>query len=149
MLLSSTTSLMPPLTKQKSVNLLERLTRNSFPGILCGIGILILTGLPGTYLPHVKPVIGLDKVVHILMYAGFAFLCLWGYRQQYVDNGTAYQKRAILLAVIISFAYGGVTELMQEYLVPSRTGDWYDFLADSVGTLLGISVFYVFFRKKK
>ena len=149
MLPNSTTSLMPPLTKQKSVNLLERLTRNSFPGILCGIGILILTGLPGTYLPHVKPVIGLDKVVHILMYAGFAFLCLWGYRQQYVDNGKAYQKRAILLAIIISFAYGGLTEIMQEFLVPSRTGDWIDFLADGIGTCLGGLIFYLFYRHKK
>ena len=147
--LSSTTSLMPPLTKQKSVNLLERLTRNSIPGILCGIVILILTGLPGSCFPHVKPALGLDKVVHVLMYAGFAFLCLWGYRQQYVDNGTAYQKRAIFLAIIISFAYGGLTELMQEFLVPSRTGDWFDFLSDGIGTCLGGFFFYLFFRHKK
>ena len=147
--LSSTTSLMPPLTKQKSVNLLERLTRNSIPGILCGIVILILTGLPGSCFPHVKPALGLDKVVHVLMYAGFAFLCLWGYRQQYVDNGTAYQKRAIFLAIIISFAYGGLTELMQEFLVPSRTGDWFDFASDSIGTLIGVGVFHLFYRHKK
>lgn len=128
---------------------MERLTRNSIPGILCGIVILILTGLPGSCFPHVKPALGLDKVVHVLMYAGFAFLCLWGYRQQYVDNGTTYQKRAIFLAIIISFAYGGLTELMQEFLVPSRTGDWFDFLADGIGTCLGGFFFYLFFRHKK
>ncbi len=83
------------------------------------------------------------------MYAVFAFLCLWGYRQQYVDNDTVYQKRAILLAILISFAYGGVTELMQEFLVPSRTGDWFDFLADGIGTCLGGLIFYLFYRHKK
>lgn len=140
---------MPPPTKPRSVNLLEKLTRNSYPGILCGIVILILTGLPGSVFPRVKPVVGIDKVVHALMYAGFAFACIWGYRKQFVSNGLQYKKKALLLAIIISIAYGGLTELMQEYLIPSRTGDWIDFLADSLGTLIGITVFYVFYRHKK
>ena len=140
---------MPPLTRQRSVNPLERLTRNSYPGILCGIVILILTGLPGSLFPRVKPVIGLDKVAHILMYATFAFLCLWGYRKQFVTNGIEYRKRAMWLAVVISIAYGGLTELMQEFFVPTRTGDWIDFLADILGTGLGALVFYLFFHRKK
>ena len=140
---------MPPPTKPRSVNLLEKLTRNSYPGILCGIVILILTGLPGSVFPRVKPVVGIDKVVHVLMYAGFAFACIWGYRKQFVSNRLQYKKKALLLAIIISIAYGGLTELMQEYLIPSRTGDWIDFLADSLGTLIGITVFYVFYRHKK
>ena len=79
----------------------------------------------------------------------FAFLCLWGYRKQFVSNGIAYKKKALCLAVVISIAYGGITELMQEYLVPTRTGDWVDFAADGIGTLLGAAVFYLFFREKK
>ena len=144
-----TTSWTPPLTKLRLANLLERLTRNSYPGILCGIIILVLTGLPGSVFPRVKPVVGLDKVVHLCMYAGFAFLCLWGYRKQFISNGITYKRKAILLAIIISIAYGGLTELMQEYLVPSRTGDWVDFLADSIGTLLGVTIFYLFYKNKK
>ena len=140
---------MPPLTKLRLANLLERLTRNSYPGLLCGIIIMVLTGIPGSCLPHVKPVVGLDKVVHLLMYATFAFLCLWGYRKQFVSNGLAYQKKALLLAVVISIFYGGLTEMLQEYLVPGRTGDWFDFLADSIGTLLGVFVFLLFYRQKK
>ena len=110
---------------------------------------MVLTGLPGSVFPHVKPVMGLDKVVHFLMYATFAFLCLWGYRQQFISNGIAYQRKALLLAVVISIAYGGITELMQEYLVPSRTGDWIDFLADIAGTLVGAMIFYLFYHTKK
>ena len=92
---------------------------------------------------------GLDKVAHLLMYATFAFLCLWGYRKQFISNGITYQHKALLLAVAISIAYGGVTELMQEYLVPSRTGDWVDFAADAIGTLVGVGIFYFFYREKK
>lgn len=128
---------------------MERLTRNSYPGILCGIVILILTGLPGSLLPHAKPIIGFDKVVHFLMYAVFAFACVWGYRKQYVAHDTAYKKRALLLALAVSVAYGGVTELLQEHFVPLRTGDWFDFLADSIGAMVGVVVFYLFFRQKK
>ena len=140
---------MPPLTRQRSVNPLERLTRNSYPGILCGIVILILTGLPGSCFPRVKPAIGLDKVAHIIMYTAFAFLCLWGYRKQFVSNGIQYRKKAIILAIIIGIAYGGLTEIIQENLVPSRTGDWYDFLADGIGTGVGALFFYLFFHRKK
>ena len=129
---------------------MERLTRNSIPGILCGIIILILTGLPGSLFPRVKPAIGLDKVAHILMYAGFAYACLWGYRKQFVSNGLAYKKRAILLTVIISIAYGGLTEIMQETItLLRRSGDWRDLIADSIGTLIGVLVFYLFFNRKK
>lgn len=128
---------------------LEKLTKNCIPGILCGIVILILTGLPGSVFPKVKPIIGLDKVVHILMYATFAFFCIWGYRQPYREGNDAYRRKAIILTCIISILYGGFTELIQEFLVPSRIGSWFDFLADAIGTLLGISIFRYFFRKGK
>ena len=128
---------------------LKKLTRNSYPGILCGIVILILTGLPGSVFPHVKPIVGLDKAVHFLMYACFAFACIWGYRQQFIANGAAYQKKALLLTLAISIAYGGLTELLQEFLVPKRTGDWLDFLADSLGTVFGVLIFYLLCRHQK
>ena len=128
---------------------LDKLTRNSIPGILCGIVILILTGIPGSVFPRVKPVLGVDKVVHVIMYATFAFLCIWGYRSQYIAKDKTQRIKALVLTVIIGIAYGGLTEIIQEHLVPTRTGDWFDFLADSIGTLLGISVFGLIFRKKK
>ena len=131
------------------MNLLEKLTRNSIPGILCGIAILILTGLPGSVFPRVKPALGMDKVAHIIMYTTFAFLCIWGYRSPYISKDRTKRIKALVLTAIISIAYGGLTELIQEHLVPTRTGDWFDFLADSIGTLLGISIFGIFFRKKK
>ena len=83
------------------------------------------------------------------MYAGFAFACLWGYRSQFVSKGLDYKKKAILLAIIISIAYGGLTEMIQEYLVPTRSGDKFDFIADCLGTGLGALFFYLFFHRKK
>ena len=83
------------------------------------------------------------------MYATFAFLCIWGYRTQFISNDKAYRKRALWLTILISIAYGGLTELMQEFIVPSRTGDWFDFLSDVIGALFGTLFFYLFFKNRK
>jgi len=87
--------------------------------------------------------------VHILMYTTFAFLCIWGYRQSYQEGTDTYRRKALIFTCIISILYGGITELMQEFLVRSRIGSWFDFLADAIGTLLGISIFRYFFSKGK
>ena len=146
---SLTASSMLPPTKPRLVKLLERITRNSIPAVLCGIVILILTGLPGSAFPRVKPALGIDKMVHFGMYATFAFLCIWGYRKQYIKYNKTYRTKALKRTCIVSIAFGGITELMQEYLVPTRTGDWFDFIADSIGTLIGISIFWLFYHRKK
>lgn len=49
---------------------------------------------------------------------------------------------------IISIALGGLTEIMQETICYQRTGSWYDFLADIIGTALGLLVFSIFFDKE-
>ncbi len=138
------------LTKLRSDNspILEKLTRNIYPGLLCGIIILILTGLPGSCFPHVKPAIGLDKVAHIAMYAGFAFLSIWGYRDQFVQKSNKEKHKTLVLTFIISIVYGALTEIMQETICYQRTGSVYDFIADVIGSLLGIA-FFSFLQKKK
>lgn len=130
-------------------SLLKKLTTKHYPGVFCGIIILVLTGIPGSCFPRVKPIVGMDKVAHALMYAVFAFLCLWGYRHSYRTAETSWRKKMLVLAAFISIVYGGFTEIMQEYLVPGRIGDTMDFLADALGTLLGVGVFAFFFKRKK
>ena len=129
------------------IPLLERFTRNSYPGVFCAAVILLLTGLPGSLLPKVKPALGLDKVAHLLMYLAFAFCCLWGYRKPYRERGTTYRRKACLLTMAIGIGYGALTEVMQECLIPGRVGSVYDGLADLIGSLLGVALF-VFFSQK-
>ena len=127
---------------------MERFTRNSYPGVVCALVILVLTGLPGSCIPKVKPALGLDKVVHLLMYAAFAFLTLWGYRKPFMENGKVYQSKALWITLAISFVFGALTEVMQETLVPGRVGSVYDWIADVIGSILGATVFYFFFRNR-
>ena len=141
---------MPPPTRPKSSKtiLLDRFTRNSYPGVLCALVILVLTGLPGSCFPHVKPVFGLDKVVHLLMYAGFAFAMLWGYRKPFKENGAAYRRKALWITLAIGIGYGLLTEIMQETLIPSRTGSVYDWIADIIGCILGAIIAYFLLRDR-
>ncbi len=141
---------MQPLTKQRLVNapVLKKLTRNIYPGLFCGIVILILTGLPGSCFPRVKPAIGFDKVVHVAMYAGFAFLSIWGYRDQYIQKSNKEKHKSLIITFLISISYGALTEIMQETICYQRTGSVYDFIADVIGSLLGIA-FFAFLKKKK
>jgi VanZ family protein len=79
---------------------------------------------------------------------GFAFITLWGYRKPYQENGTAYRKKALWLVLAISIIFGAVTELMQEFLIPTRTGSVYDWIADTIGSVFGVAIYYFFYRSR-
>lgn len=125
---------------------LKRFTRNSYPGVLCAAVILLLTGLPGSCLPKVKPVLGADKIIHLLMYAGFAFATLWGYREHFQRNGERYRRKACWITLIIGIAYGALTEIMQELFIPGRVGNVYDWVADVIGSVIGVVLAYFLLR---
>ena len=108
--------------------------------------ILVLTGLPGSCFPKVKPTLGLDKIGHFLMYLGFAFMTLWGYRKPYQEKGKPYRNKALLLTLAISIVFGALTEIMQETLIPSRVGSVYDWIADIIGSIVGMTSYYFFYR---
>ena len=110
--------------------------------------ILLLTGLPGSCFPKVSPELSLDKVAHFLMYAGFTFITVWGYRRPYHENGKAYRWKAILITLAIGIVFGALTEVMQETLVPSRIGSVYDWIADTLGSLLGVAIYYFLHRSR-
>ena len=138
------------LTKLRSDNtpILEKLTRNIYPGLFCGIVILILTGIPGSCFPHVKPAIGLDKVAHIIMFAGFGFLSIWGYRAQFEQKEQKDKCKSLIITFLISVVFGASTEIMQATICIQRAGSVYDFIADAIGSLFGIVIF-TFLQEKK
>ena len=125
---------------------LERFTRNSYPGVFCAAVILLLTGLPGSCFPKVKPTLGIDKIVHVAMYLAMAFLCLWGYRKPYRDRETAFRRKACWLTLAICIPYGALTEVMQEWCIPGRVGSVYDWLADLIGSVIGVLLFVFLYR---
>lgn len=72
----------------------------------------------------------IDKVVHICMYGGLCFI-LW---IEYLRNHKAINWNHVIWGGIIApVAMSGCIELMQAYCTDTRSGDWLDFLANSIG----------------
>ena len=79
----------------------------------------------------------IDKWTHLVMYGGTAAV-MW--IEHLRANGRPVWSHLLGYAVVGMVVLGGVVELAQEYCTTTRSGEWLDFLADSVGVLLGAVV---------
>ena len=49
-------------------------------------------------------------------------------------------KQLIVWAFAFPILYGGLIEIIQDQLIEGRGGDWFDFIADSLGSMLGLLI---------
>jgi VanZ family protein len=49
-------------------------------------------------------------------------------------------RRIILGSFLFPLLFSGAIELMQEYFTVSRSGDWFDFLFDGIGSFSGLAI---------
>jgi len=80
-------------------------------------------------------------MVHLFIFTVFAFLLINGFRKQ--GNPGFVRNYAMLLAVATGLFIGGVTELLQGWIIPLRTADWKDFFADTIGTLIVVTALWM------
>ena len=105
--------------------------------LLLAVGIVLLSLLP---IPDIKMPVDVplaDKWTHMVMY-GVLTLTIW------VEYRRAHQKsnawRLLLFAFFAPIAMGGILELMQAYLTTCRSGEWLDFVANTIGVCIGSAV---------
>ena len=76
----------------------------------------------------------MDKWTHMVMY-GVLTLVIW---LEYIRAHRQMRGlRLLLLAFLAPIAMGGALELMQAYLTTCRSGEWLDFVANSIGAVVG------------
>lgn len=80
-----------------------------------------------------------DKVGHFVLYCIFGLLTAHGLRRGY---GMPLSK-TIVLAVLLSSAYGALDELSQ-LRVPYRTSDVMDWMADTLGATAAAAIYYTY-----
>lgn len=54
------------------------------------------------------------------------------------------KKVTLKLQVVVSFSgilFGGLMEICQHYIFINRSGNWYDFIANAIGALLGVILY--------
>ena len=130
---------------------MKRLTEDFYPGLIIAIFIMVIMGLPGNYFPKVVSFwdwLGPDKVIHLIVFGMLSYSMLWGYRKKILSHDVRYIKKSFLLTLLLSVSYGALTELMQKYVFINRFGSIYDFIADAIGCVLGLIVFFFYFKKK-
>ncbi len=96
--------------------------------------IFTATHLPSSSLPKLH---WSDKAYHAIAYAGLAFLLSWA-----IPASKGKLLRHVVLVFAIGTIYAGLDELTQT-LIPSRSCDFRDFLADAVGLAIGIAVYLI------
>jgi VanZ family protein len=80
-----------------------------------------------------------DKIVHFSMYLILSSLLLFEFQ-----NST--KKNIIVLIMLYSISFGISMELLQNYFFSYRTGDYFDALANTLGTFSALS-FFLYFKK--
>ncbi len=75
----------------------------------------------------------MDKITHLCMYGGLSIV-LWGeYLLRVQPKGRRY---LIASTVVFPIIMGGCIEILQSICTENRTGDWYDFLTNSLGVAI-------------
>lgn len=88
---------------------------------------------------------GIDKLAHVCMYGGLSGM-LWF---EFLRNHRKYDEvmwHAWVGAVLCPVMMSGLIELLQEYCTSYRGGDWFDFVANSVGVTLATLFAYFVMR---
>jgi VanZ family protein len=77
-----------------------------------------------------------DKLLHLIEYAVLAALCYRAFRRAANPSAAEY---AIILAIATASFYGAIDEVHQAF-VPFRTATWLDWVADTIGAVIGAVV---------
>lgn len=99
------------------------------------IAFLCLT--PGNALPQWEwaDLLSVDKLVHVLMFGALSYLLARGFRER--ASNTWSDAKVLLIAGLLSFAYGGLMELLQDIPSLGRNGDVVDLTANTIGAVAG------------
>lgn len=109
--------------------------------------ILIISGLPGDSIPKSQlwSIPQFDKIVHMCLYFPLGLVLA----AEFSLSSIAWLKKyTIVLTLSIVAFYGGLIEILQDYLFINRSADWWDFFSDIFGGALGMLLFTHFLRKR-
>ena len=87
----------------------------------------------------------IDKWVHIVLYFTLSS-SLW---IEYLRSHTRINYRKLSIgAILLPVLMSGLIEVLQAYCTETRSGDWMDFLANSLGVALAALVGFGWYRRR-
>jgi VanZ family protein len=113
----------------------SRLLRVWWPVVPYACVIFVATSIPGDRLALVGDVETVDRWLHVLLYVPLAVLVFGALRRTYPHLPLAHYGIA---TVLLCSAFGVLDELHQR-LIPGRSCDVGDMIADAIGSALGVA----------
>lgn len=113
------------------------------PAIIWFLVILALCSMPGKSIPHISwlELLSFDKFVHASIFFVLQILTM----RAFIFSPSFSKKKWLIL--LFCMAYGGALEIMQSLFFSERSGDMFDFIANSFGCVCGLLLFS-FIQKK-
>lgn len=113
------------------MKIIIQIIQSKYIAILWTVLIFILCTIPSKNIP--LPSSLNDKSNHLIAFTGFTFFWL-------------YQSSKYWLILLIAVLYGIGIEFWQAILPESfhRGFDWYDSLADGIGGIIGLAIYWIF-----
>ena len=102
--------------------------------LVAAIWVVCLIPVPETPLSEIN---FFDKWTHFVMYGTLTSVIWFEYVRRHKKSKTFRWKALLMGGVLCPVIMGGLIELAQAYLTTCRSGDWFDFLCNSLGVLLG------------
>jgi VanZ family protein len=115
--------------------------KSLWPALLWALLIFILCSIPGKDIPSSDwmHLVALDKWVHFGMFAVLVVLMLHASRT--LLPGGEWKPKHKWVLFFIAVVYGAFTEMYQHLALEDRYADVYDFLANTLGAIVGVWVY--------
>ncbi|MEN8246991.1 MAG: VanZ family protein [Thermodesulfobacteriota bacterium] len=120
----------------------KRFTYYWLPVFLYCLIIFIQSSFPAS--EHVPDFDFSDKLLHV---AAYAVLGLFLYRAFNAMDKRISPIRLVALSIFLTALYGASDEIHQ-YFVPSRSAELLDFMADFIGSILGVLAAVALYKNK-
>ena len=118
-----------------------------FP-LFWALSILFLCTIGTEDLPSVGflDLLSFDKFVHAAMFGVLNLTLLVACRRQLRFH--VVRKKAIIIALVFSLAYGTIIEVLQFFLATGRSAEYQDIVANTVGCIIGLYLFRLIYGKE-
>jgi VanZ family protein len=80
-----------------------------------------------------------DKVIHISLHLILSFVWLLFY---FIYKNCSINLMKLISILFLCFVYGIIIEFIQELFLTSRHADFFDILANTIGTIIGSLIFW-------
>ncbi len=97
--------------------------------------IAFLSLLPSKDFPQLPMFAGADKVVHTVMYMGLTILACWSMHAES-------KHKWYFLVFLFAVSWGITMEIFQFIMHQGRSFEVFDIVANSIGALIGLSIYY-------